>query len=123
MLLISFSVNEKRQLKVELIDFSVDKIPADCGYQTEWGILKFRVIEEAKNLNKNELISVLIMCPRERLEREIGIKNLKNGSEYYIQIGKEIKSDEIPENVTVISDKNLKTTDLIFALNDITNAK
>ena len=119
----SFPDNGTRQLNAELVDYSADKIPADCGYQTEWGILKFRVIENGKKLNKDELISVLIMCPREKLEQEIGIKNLKNGSDYNIKIGKRIKKDEIPENVTIISDKNIKTTNLIFPLIDITNAK
>lgn len=110
-----FINSQNKHIKVELVDYSADQIPAHCGYQTEWGILKFRVIKNNDLFNENQIISGFFMCPRERLEETIGIENLISGSEYEIEIGDPVPDKEIPEKTTIISKVKHKP-DLTFAL-------
>lgn len=87
-------------IEVQLTDYSADKIPADCGYQTEWGILKFRLNEPTEDLKIGETIFVLFQCPRETIGVKIGLGNFINGNSYFLTLGEKVERTESPLNTT-----------------------
>ncbi len=52
-------------LKVKLIDYTPDKIPAFCGVIAWATTLKFEIISENANFKKGQQILVIFCCPRE----------------------------------------------------------
>ncbi len=76
----------------QLIDFTEAKIPAYCGYQIEYGILKIRIDKKISNLKAGDTIYIFQTCPRETMERAVG--NYLNNNQYLVDIGREVsKSD------------------------------
>ena len=106
-------------IHAELIDYSSDKIPAYCGYQTEWGVLKFRIVKSNNALKNKQVILVLFQCPRETMENNIGIDFYKNNQEYIITIGDKIEKNKIPERVSVIYENNSENDILMFPLREL----
>jgi len=102
-----FSIGQTQTLKVELIDYTKDKIPAYCGYQTEWGILKFKVFESTENFEKGQIIFGIFQCPRETMKSVFKAKNYINNREYLLTIGKMVEKNEIEKiNTTNIFNEN-----------------
>ena len=71
----------------KLVDYSKEKIPTYCGYQTEYGVLKFELLESAGNFRKGDLIFIFQQCPREVMEDTV--IEYENNQTYNLFIGKE----------------------------------
>ena len=84
-------IGQTKTIKAELFDFTKDKIPAYCGYQKEWGILKFKILESTNEFRKGDFIFAFFACPREYIEK-IGPENFINFKECLLTIG----SQKIP---------------------------
>jgi hypothetical protein len=80
-------------MKVKLIDFSEDKIPAYCGHMAFATTLKFRLINDFDSLKSGQDILVIIPCPR-----EFGIENFINNQIYRLKIYGNSKEDNINQN-------------------------
>ena len=77
----------------QLIDFTQAKMPAYCGYQTEYGILKIRIEKNISLLKAGDTIYIFQTCPREIMEREVG--KYLNNTEYLVEIGKQILKTDL----------------------------
>lgn len=71
----------------KLIDYSKEKTPAYCGYQVEYGVLKFELQESSGNFKKGDTIFIVQKCPREIMEKSIG--EYENNKIYNLTIGSE----------------------------------
>jgi hypothetical protein len=81
------------KLKVKLIDFSEDKIPAYCGYIAYATTLKFELIENYATLKKGQEILLIICCPR-----DFGIENYINQQAYDLTIFGDSEQDKKHKN-------------------------
>ena len=70
-----------QSFKVKLIDYSTDKIPADCGVIAFATTLKFELLENVDTLKKGQKIFVIITCPR-----ELGMENYVNNHQYELTV-------------------------------------
>ncbi len=113
------TIAQTKTIEAELIDFSPEKIPAYCGYQTEWGILKFKISKSINDLKKDQIILVSFQCPRETMENNIGISAYKNHQEYLITIGNKIRGNEILEQATKMFVKDDENNFLIFPMSEL----
>jgi hypothetical protein len=113
------AVAQNKPLKVKLVDYSADKVPAYCGYQTEWGILKFRVKESSNGFKANEIILALFQCPRETMEKGLGLDNYSSRKTYLLTLGERAKPNEIPANPTEIFLEPAKMDQPIYWLTKI----
>ena len=52
------TVAQTKNVKAALMDYSVEKIPAYCGYKIEWGILKFKISTSTNDLKRDQIILV-----------------------------------------------------------------
>ena len=82
-----------------LIDFTEAKIPAYCGYQTEYAVLKIKIDKDISNLKAGDTIYIFQACPREIMEREVG--NYLNNNQYLIDIGKQISKNDLIKAIKV----------------------
>lgn len=117
------AVGQAKTVEAELIDFVYDKIPANCGYQIEWGILKFKVIEANANLKQNQIFQVLFQCPRETMESNLGLKNYINHQRYLLTLGNKVTKKEIPKNTTGIYNELKQKSAPIYWLSEIKTQK
>ena len=69
----------------KLIDYSKEKTPAYCGYQVEYGVLKFELQESGGNFKKGDVIFIVQKCPRETMEMSSG--EYENNKIYLLSIG------------------------------------
>jgi hypothetical protein len=69
----------------KLIDYSKEKTPAYCGYQVEYGVLKFELQESGGNFKKGDVIFIVQKCPRETMEMSAG--EYENNKIYLLSIG------------------------------------
>jgi len=83
----------------QLIDFTEAKIPAYCGYQIEYGVLKVILDNDISNLKAGDTIYIFQTCPREIMEREVG--SYYNNHDYLVDIGKEVKKPDLLKAVKV----------------------
>jgi hypothetical protein len=79
----------------KLIDYSIEKTPAYCGYQVEYGVLKFELQENSENFKKGDVIFVVQKCPREIMEKSVG--QYENNKIYNLYIGS-VASKPFSEN-------------------------
>jgi hypothetical protein len=82
-----------QSLKVKLIDYSSDKIPAYCGYIAFATTLKFELVDNYDTLKKGKEILLIITCPR-----EIGIENYVNNQVYTLTIYGDSEEDRKHKN-------------------------
>lgn len=83
----TFIIAQSNQtFQAKLIDYTKEKIPAYCGYSIAYGVLKFEIQENTQNLKKGDVIFIVQICPREKME-EIG--NYLNNQIYNLAIGNE----------------------------------
>ena len=61
-------------VKAQLIHFSADSLPPDCGYSMQVATLQFRLLETEGVHKKGEEILVKIMCP-EMFDRKLYANN------------------------------------------------
>ncbi len=113
------TIAQTNTIQAELIDYSSEKIPAYCGYQTEWGILKFKITKSINDLKSEQNILVLFQCPRETMENNVGIDFYKNNQEYLITIGEKIEKNKIPERATKMYEIDSENDILIFPLREL----
>ncbi|SRR5690606_6247769 len=81
----------------KLIDYSKEKTPAYCGYQIEYGVLKFELQESNANFKKGDIVFIIQQCPREQME--MGVGEYINDEIYNLFIG-----SEADENYTDIGE-------------------
>jgi hypothetical protein len=90
------------------------KIPAYCGYQKEWGILKFKVLADTAEFKKGEFLLTMIECPRERIEM-FGMENFKNNQKYLLTIGGRVdRNDGYKKAVEMYSKKENENLSLFW---------
>lgn len=77
----------------QLIDFTEAKMPAYCGYQIEYGILKIRIEKNISNFKVGDSIYIFQTCPRETMEREVG--RYLNNTQYLVEIGKKVSKTDL----------------------------
>lgn len=77
----------KKPILSKLVEYSKEKTPAYCGYQVEYGVLKFELQESAENFKKGDLIFIVQKCPREIMEISVG--EYENNKIYNLSIGSE----------------------------------
>lgn len=80
-------------MKVKLVDYSENKIPAYCGYIAYATTLKFELLEDFDTLKKGQNILVIIACPR-----EFGIENYINNQTYTLTIYGDSEEDRKHKN-------------------------
>ncbi len=117
------AMGQNKPVKAELIDFVSDRIPSYCGYQTEWGILKFRVKEPNADLKADQIFQVLFQCPRETMESKLGLKNYINHHRYLLNLGEKVTEEEIPENTTEMYNDLKEKSVPIYWLSEIKKEK
>ena len=85
-----FSFGQTSQtLKVKLVDYSPDKIPAFCGDIAFATTLKFEIIFDNDNFKKGEQVLVIFSCPR-----EMGDKMFVNNKDYLLTTYGNSKEDK-----------------------------
>ncbi|AWA30976.1 hypothetical protein HYN48_13300 [Flavobacterium magnum] len=70
--------------RAKLVDYDASKIPAYCGYQKSYGVLKFELQEKSR---KGEVVFIVQECPRELMEK---VGEYKNDSIYSVSIGDQV---------------------------------
>ena len=68
--------------RAKLVDYNASKIPAYCGYQKSYGVLKSEL--QQKSHLKGEVVFLVQECPRELMEK---LDQYKNDSIYSVTIG------------------------------------
>lgn len=93
-ILFLWNIGQAQTIKItgQLIDFTQAKMPAYCGYQTEYGILKIRIEKNISHLKAGDTIYIFQTCPRESMEREVG--KYLNDTEYSVEIGKQVSKTD-----------------------------
>jgi len=97
-----FNVAKAQMIKVtgQLIEYTEDKIPAYCGYQIEYGILKIKLENDVSHFKAEDTILIFQTCPRETMEREVG--HYSNGKKYLLEIGKELSKSDLTKATDVL---------------------
>jgi hypothetical protein len=111
-----------RKLKVKLIDYSKEKIPAYCGYSTELGLLKFKVIEDSAEFKKDGFLLTMFECPRERME-SLGIDSFISNQKYLLTIGDKVDNDKNLRKAVEIFYKSENENLPIFWFSDLKKIK
>lgn len=79
-------------VKVQLIDYTKNKMPPYCGYSKQYGLLKLILLEKSKKLKSGDTLFIYQMCPRELMEEYVG--EYKNDKIYKLNLGKKIKKNK-----------------------------
>ena len=94
-LICSLGKAQTHKIPVQLIDYSKDKTPAYCGYQTAYGILKVKLYKDFSPCKAGDTILIFQTCPREIMEREV--KQYVNDNKYELVIENEISKLDLAE--------------------------
>lgn len=116
------SIAQNKTLRVQLIDYSNKRIPAYCGYQKEWGILKFKVLADTAEFKKGEFLLTMIECPRERIEM-YGMENFKNNQKYLLTIGGRVDRNDGYKKAVEMYSKNENENLFLFWFTDFKELK
>lgn len=81
--------NDVIRVRVKLLDFSESRIPAYCGYQKEYAVLKLQIDENTSAFKNHDTIFIIQECPREAMEKEVG-KYINNQEYSLITTAKEV---------------------------------
>ena len=100
LLVLTWNIGKAQTTKAtgQLIDFTETKIPAYCGYQIEYGILKIRIDKDISYLKAGDTIYIFQTCPREAMER---VGTYLNNTLYSVDIGKQVSKADFIKAVKV----------------------
>ena len=82
--------NKEIIVRVKLLDYTESKMPAYCGYQVAYAVLKLQIAENIAPFKDRDTIFIIQECPRETMEKEVG-KYINNQEYKLVTTGKEVE--------------------------------